>query len=67
MGSLPKDTHQFAFAMFEAARIMPADRAEKLDQIKQLRSKVQLKNLRKRNHLELNFCANTMSLLIRDN
>ena len=48
MGSLPKDTHKYAFAMVEAARIMPADRAEKLDHIKQLRFNVQLKNLRKK-------------------
>ena len=32
----------------QAAKIMPADRAEKLDHIKQLRFNVQLKNLRKR-------------------
>jgi len=66
MGSLPKDKHKYAFAMVEAARIMPADRAEKLDHIKQLRYNVQLKNLRKKNqqknHLELNFCKETMSL-----
>ena len=48
MGSLPKDTHKYAFAMVEATRTMPADRAEKLDHIKQLRFNVQLKNLRKR-------------------
>ena len=48
MGSLAKDTHRYAFAMVEASRIMPADRAEKLDHIKQLRFNVQLKNLRKR-------------------
>ena len=48
MGSLAKDTHRYAFAMVEASRIMPVDRAEKLDHIKQLRFNVQLKNLRKR-------------------
>ena len=48
MGSLPKDTHKYAFAMVDAARTMPADRAEKLDHIKQLRFNVQLKALRKR-------------------
>ena len=34
--------------MVEAARIMPADKEEQLDHIKQLRFDVQLKNLRKR-------------------
>ena len=48
MGSLPKDTHKYAFAIVEEARVMPADKAEKLDHIKQLRFNVQLKNLRKR-------------------
>ena len=48
MDSFLKDTHRYAFAMVEAARIMPADRAEKLDHIKKLRFNVQLKNLRKR-------------------
>ncbi len=48
MGSFPKETHKYAFAMVEAARTMPADRAEKLDHIKQLRFNVQLKNLSKR-------------------
>tara|TARA_B100000579_G_scaffold121102_1_gene97476 strand:- start:85 stop:249 length:165 start_codon:yes stop_codon:yes gene_type:complete len=47
MGSLTKDTHKYAFAMVEAARIIPLDRAEKLDHIKKLRFNVQLKNLRK--------------------
>ena len=48
MGSLPKDTLKYAFAMVEAARLISTDRAEKLDHIKQLRFNVQLKNLRKR-------------------
>ena len=48
MGSFPKATHKYAFAMVEAARAMPADKAEKLDHIKQLRFDVQLKALRKR-------------------
>tara|TARA_B100001173_G_scaffold256087_1_gene228082 strand:+ start:249 stop:413 length:165 start_codon:yes stop_codon:yes gene_type:complete len=48
MGSFPKATHKYAFAMVEAARTMTADRAENLDHIKQLRFDVQLKNLRKR-------------------
>ena len=48
MGSFPKDTHKYAFAIVESARIRPADREEKLDHIKQLIFDVQLKNLRKR-------------------
>ena len=48
MGSFPKATHKYAFAMVEASRIMTADRAEKLDHLKQLRFDVQLKALRKR-------------------
>ena len=48
MGSFPKATHKYAFAMVEATRTMPADKAEKLDHIKQLRFDVQLKALRKR-------------------
>ena len=48
MGSFPKETNKYAFAMVEASRKMPASRAEKLDHIKQLRFNVQLKNLRKR-------------------
>ena len=48
MGSFPKVTHKYAFAMVEAARTMTADRAENLDHIKQLRFDVQLKALRKR-------------------
>tara|TARA_B100000902_G_scaffold297253_1_gene284321 strand:- start:539 stop:703 length:165 start_codon:yes stop_codon:yes gene_type:complete len=48
MGFLAKDTHRYAFAMVETARIMPADREEKLDHIKQLKFNVQLKELRKR-------------------
>ena len=48
MGSFPKATHKYAFGMVEASMIMTADRAEKLDHIKQLRFDVQLKNLRKR-------------------
>ena len=48
MGSFPKDTHKYAFALVKAARSMPIDAAEKLDHIKQLRFNVQLKELRKR-------------------
>ena len=48
MGSFPEATHKYAIAMVEAARTMPADKAEKLDHIKQLRFDVQLKALRKR-------------------
>ena len=48
MGTFPKATHKYAFAMVEASRTMSADRAEKFDHIKQLRFDVQLKNLRKR-------------------
>ena len=48
MGSFPNATHKYAFAMVEAARTMPADKAENLDHIKQLRFDVQLKALRKR-------------------
>ena len=43
-----KDIHRYAFAMVNAARSMPADIAEKLDHIKQLRFKVQLQVLKKR-------------------
>ena len=53
MGSFSKDTHKYAFAMVEAARIIPVDRAEKLDYIKQLRFNVQLKNLRKRINIRI--------------
>jgi len=48
MGSFPKDTHKYAFALVKATRTMPVDMAEKLDHIKQLRFNVQLKELRKR-------------------
>ncbi|AIQ97539.1 hypothetical protein [Prochlorococcus sp. MIT 0801] len=48
MGSFPKATHKYAFAMVEAARRMPVDKAEKLDHIKQLRFDVQFKALKKR-------------------
>ena len=48
MDSFPKDIHRYAFALVKAARTMPVDMAQKLDQIKQLRFNVQLKNLRKR-------------------
>ena len=48
MGSFPKATHKYAFAMVEAARTMPADIAENLEHIKHLRFNVQLKTLRKR-------------------
>ena len=48
MGSFPKVTHKYAFALVKAARKMPVDMAEKLDHIKQLRFNVQLKELRKR-------------------
>ena len=46
--SYTKDIHRYAFAMVKAARSMPADLAEKLDHIKQLRFNVQLQVLRKR-------------------
>ena len=48
MGTFPKATHKYAFAMVKASRTMSAVRAEKLDHIKQLRFDVQLKALRKR-------------------
>ena len=48
MGSFPKATHKYAFAMVEAARTMPVDIAENLEHIKHLRFNVQLKELRKR-------------------
>ncbi len=40
MDSYTKDIHRYAFAMVKAARSMPADIAEKLDHIKQLRFNV---------------------------
>ena len=48
MDSYTKDIHRYAFAMVKAARSMPADIAEKLDHIKQLRFNAQLKKLRKK-------------------
>ena len=48
MDSFKKDTHRYAFEMVKAARSMPADMAEKLQHIKDLRFNVQLKALRKR-------------------
>ena len=48
MDSFTKDTHRYAFAMVKAANSMPADIAEKLQHIKELRFNVQLKELRKR-------------------
>ena len=48
MDSYTKDIHRYAFAMVKAARSMPADIAEKLDHIKQLRFNAQLKKLTKR-------------------
>ena len=48
MDSLKKDTHRYAFEMVKAARSMPADMAEKLQHIKDLRFNAQLKALRKR-------------------
>ena len=48
MDSSTKDFHRYAFAMVNAARSMPAEIAEKLDHIKQLRFNVQLHALRKR-------------------
>ena len=47
-GFFTNDIHRYAFAMVKAARSMPADLAEKLDHIKQLRFNVQLQVLRKR-------------------
>ena len=48
MDSFPKDTHRYAFALVKAARSMPIDTAEKLDNIKQLKLNVQLEELRKK-------------------
>ena len=48
MDSYTKDIHRYAFAMVKAARSMPADLADKLDHIKQLRFNVQLQVLRKK-------------------
>ena len=48
MDSFKKDTHRYAFEMVKAARSMPADMAEKLQHIKDLRFNAQLKALRKR-------------------
>ena len=39
--SFKKDAHRYVFAMDNAARSMPAEIAEKLDHIKQLRFNVQ--------------------------
>ena len=61
MDSYTKDIHRYAFAMVKAARSMPADIAEKLDHIKQLRFNVQLQVLRKEQqtyHVEINFLFN---------
>ena len=48
MDSFKKDTHRYAFEMVKAARSMPADMAEKLQHIKDLRFNDQLKALMKR-------------------
>ena len=53
MGSFPKATHKYAFAMIEASRTMTANWADKLDQIAQLRFDVQLKHLRKRINISI--------------
>ncbi len=45
--SYAKDMHRYAFAMVKAERSMPADIAERLNHIKQLRFNVQLQVLRK--------------------
>ena len=61
MDSYTKDIHRYAFTMVKAARSMPADIAEKLDHIKQLRFNVQLQVLRKEQqtyHVEINFLFN---------
>ena len=47
MDSYTKDIYGYAYTMVKAARSMPADIAEKLDHIKQLRFNVQLQVLRK--------------------
>ena len=47
--SYAKDVHRYAFSMVKAARSMPADIAEKLDHIKQLRFNVQLTGLQSHN------------------
>ena len=48
MDSFPRDIHRYTFSLVKGARTIPFDRAEKLDQIKQKRFKVQFKELRKR-------------------
>ena len=48
MDSYTKDIYRYAFAIVKATRSMPADIAEKLDHIKQLRFNFQLQVLRKR-------------------
>ena len=48
MDSYTKDTHRYALELVKAARSMAFNLAEKLQHIKQLRFKYQLKALRKR-------------------
>ena len=48
MDSYTKDVHRYAIEIVKAARSMPADIAEKLGHIKQLRFNLQLQVLRKR-------------------
>ena len=40
MDSFKKDTYRYALAMVKAARSMPADMAEKLKHIKELRTRI---------------------------
>ena len=59
MDSFKKDTHSYAFAMVNAPRSKPAEIAEKLDHIKQLRFNVRNTRFKKKDqqkdHLEINF------------
>tara|TARA_Y100000739_G_scaffold170855_1_gene148646 strand:- start:195 stop:359 length:165 start_codon:yes stop_codon:yes gene_type:complete len=48
MDSFPKETHRYDFAMVHAARTMPIDMAEELDDIRELRFILQYQELRKR-------------------
>ncbi len=48
MDSSLKDTHRYAFELVKAARKMPVAKAEELDHIKELRSRHQIKVLKKR-------------------
>ncbi len=48
MDSSIKDTHRYAFELVKAAREMPVHKAEELDHIKELRSRHQVKALKRR-------------------